>query len=334
MRCFTGTVFPNPSKTAYIAPPLLKAHLQWQHRFSDALSLTPGVYAHYYELNGDISVEPRVGLKWAVGERSSFSLGTGLHSQLQPRQVYFCRLSGEEPNKDLRFTKSGQLVLGYDLKPADNLRLKVEAYYQYLFDVPVIPEKPEESILNLGDGFYNQWDVAFENKGTGENYGVELTVEKFFAHGYYFLLTASLYDSKYTGYDGVERSTKFAGNYAVTALGGYEWKIFSNLLSVNFKIANMGNKRILPVSVAHAGASSVYDYGAAYEKKLPAYFRCDLNINMKQNYTKCAIEWFFEVNNLTNRKNVWMQVYNAGRQTYDYTYQIGIMPMGGCRVYF
>lgn len=313
---------------------LTKAHLQWQHRFSDALSITPGAYAHYYGLNGDVSVEPRAGLKWAVGERSSVSLGAGLHSQLQPRQVYFYRRSGELPNKNLRFTKSWQAVLGYDIKPIDKLRLKVETYYQHLLDVPVMPDTPEESILNLGDGYYNHWEGVFTNRGTGKSYGVELTVEKFFARSYYFLITASLYDAKYTGYDGVMRHTKFAGSYAATALGGYEWKIATSLLSVNFKVTGMGNKRILPISIAHAGASPVYDYSAAYRDKLPAYFRCDLNINMKQNFRRCALEWFFEVDNLTNRKNIWHREYNAARQDYDNSYQTGFTPMGGSRLYF
>ncbi|MDR1555511.1 MAG: TonB-dependent receptor [Tannerellaceae bacterium] len=332
---FYGDGYPETYRDGAYRSVLLKAHLQWQHRFSDALSLTPGIYAHYYGLNGDVSAEPRIGLKWALSERSSLNAGSGLHTQMQPRQLYFYRWNDELPNKNLRFSKSWQSVLGYDLKPAANLRLKVEVYYQHLFDIPVIPETPEESILNFGDGYYNTWDDVFTNQGRGKNYGVELTVEKFFAGNYYFLITASLYDSKYTGYDGIERHTKFAGNYSVTALGGYEWKVgSSNLLSINLKAVNMGNKRILPVSVGHTGASPVYDYSVAYRDKLPPYFRCDLNINMKHNYKKWAVEWFFEIDNLTGRKNIWMQVYNAAHESYDYTYQYGFTPMGGCKVYF
>jgi hypothetical protein len=332
---FYGDGYPEVYRDSNHRSVLLKAHLQWQHRFSDALSVTPGVYAHYYGLNGDFSAEPRIGLKWTVSERSSFSFGSGLHSQTQPRQAYFYLRNGEFPNKNLRFGKSWHNVLGYDLKPAANLRLKVETYYQRLFDILVVPNIPEESILNFGDGYYNTGEDVFTNQGTGENYGVELTVEKFFARNYYFLITASLYDSKYTGYDGVERHTKFAGNYAVTALGGYEWKIgASNMLSVNLKVVNMGNKRILPISVAHTGADPVLDYSRAYRDKLPPYFRCDLNINMKYNYKKCAVEWFFEIDNLTGRKNIWMQAYNTAHGAYDYTYQYGFTPMGGGKVYF
>jgi hypothetical protein len=332
---FYGDGFPNIYRDGDYSSTLLKAYLQWQHRFSDALSITPGVYAHYYGLNDDVSLEPRIGMKWTLGQRSSLNFGAGLHSQMQPRQAYFYRRNGELLNKNLRFSKSWQTVVGYDIKPAANLRVKIEAYYQHLFDIPVIPGKPEESILNFGDGYYNTWDDVFTNKGTGKNYGVEMTVEKFFTDNYYFLVTASLYDSKYTGYDGVERHTKFAGNYSVTALGGYEWKLgVSNLLSVNLKVVNMGNKRILPVSVAHTGADPVYDYSRAYSDKLPPYFRCDLNINMKHNYKKCAIEWFFEIDNLTGRQNIWMQVYNTAHGEYDYTYQYGFTPMGGCKVFF
>jgi hypothetical protein len=332
---FYGNGFPDTYRDGAYTSALLKAHLQWQHRFSDAVSLTPGVYAHYYGLNGDVSIEPRIGLKWSLNERSSLNFGTGLHSQMQPRQVYFYRQQGELPNKNLRFGKSWQSVIGYDVKPAANLRVKAEAYYQHLFDIPVIPVTPEESILNFGDGYYNTWNDVFTNQGTGKNYGVELTVEKFFTNNYYFLITASLYDSRYTGYDGVERRTKFAGNYSVTVLGGYEWKIKSSyLLSLNLKVVNMGNKRILPISVAHSGADPVPDYSRAYVDKLPAYFRCDLNINMKHNYKKWALEWFFEIDNLTGRKNIWMQVYNTAHGEYDYTYQYGFTPMGGCKVYF
>ncbi|MDR2627805.1 MAG: carboxypeptidase-like regulatory domain-containing protein, partial [Dysgonamonadaceae bacterium] len=175
---FYGDGFPDHYHNGNYSSLLLKAYLQWQHRFSDALSLTPGLYAHYYGLNGDVSLEPRIGMKWALGQRSSLNFGAGLHSQMQPRQAYFYQRNGELPNKNLRFGKSGQAVVGYDIKPAANLRVKIEAYYQYLFDIPVIPEKPAESILNFGDGYYDAWNDVFTNQGTGKNYGIVMTVEK------------------------------------------------------------------------------------------------------------------------------------------------------------
>jgi hypothetical protein len=313
---------------------LLKAFAQWQYRFSDALGVTPGVYGQLYTLNGDASVEPRIGFKWELSPSSSLSWGGGVFSQLQPRQVYFYEENGVVQNKSLGMSKSAQIVLGYSQKLGAGMHLKTELYYQHLYRIPVMRDTPEESILNFGDDFYNNWDYVFVNEGTGRNYGIEMTLEKFFDKHYYFLLTASLYDSRYRGYDRVERSGKFAGNCAVNALAGYEWNIGAHLLSVNLKVAGMGGKRYLPMSMEHAGGDLTYDYAQAYRKHLPAYFRADLNVNVKCNFKRISAEWYFEVNNLTNHRNVWTKYYNAGRQKEEFVYQYGFMPIGGCRVYF
>jgi hypothetical protein len=313
---------------------LLKANAQWQYRFSDAISLTPGVYGQLYTLNGDGSVEPRIGFKWELSPSSSLSWGGGLFSQLQPRQVYFYEENGVVQNKHLEMSKSAQIVWGYNQKLGKGMHLKTELYYQHLYHIPVIPDMPEESILNFGDDFYNNWDYVFVNEGTGRNYGIEMTLEKFFDRHYYFLLTASLYDSRYRGYDRIERNSKFAGNYAVNALVGYEWNIRSHLLSVNLKGACMGGKRYLPMTMAYEGGDLTYDYTQAYRKHLPDYFRADLNVNMKCNYKRFSLEWFFEVNNLTDHRNVWTKYYNAGRQKEEFVYHYGFTPIGGCRIYF
>jgi hypothetical protein len=285
---------------------LLKAFAQWQYRFSNTLSMTPGIYGQFYTLNNDYSIEPRIGFKWDASPLTSFSLGSGLHSQLQPRMVYMNERDGIIKNKNLKMSKSWQTVLGYNQKLGTGMHLKTEIYYQSLFNIPVIPDTPEESILNFGDDFYNGWDYVFVNKGTGYNYGAEVTLEKFFDKHYYFLLTASLFDSKYKGFDKVERHTKFAGNYAFNALFGYEWKIgMRSLLSVNTKVAYVGGKRYVPVSVAVIGEMTYdYDYTQAYTNKLPDYFRMDLNVNMKRNYRRWSLEWFVEVNNITNHQNI------------------------------
>ena len=189
----------------------------------------------------------------------------------------------------------------------------------------------------MGDDYYNIWDYKFVNKGTGRNYGVEITLEKFFDKRYYFLLTASLYESKYKGYDKIERNTRFAGNYALNGLFGYEWKIGTKkLLSVNTKASYAGGKRYVPLQVAntYTGHDYIYDYSHAYTKRADDYFRLDLNVNMKNNYKHCSFEWFFEVTNITNHKNIWMIYYDVDRGKQMNIYQYGLMPGGGCRLYF
>jgi hypothetical protein len=317
---------------------LIKLYGQWQHRFNDKISLTPGIYGHFFTLSKDFSIEPRVGMLWKTSTHTSVNFGTGLYSQLQPRLVYFYQDENEQlPNKSLKFTNSWQTVAGFNWRFAKSFRIKTEIYYQYLYRVPVIKDIPQESILNFGDDMYNNWDYVFVNKGTGQNYGIELTVEKFMAKNYYFLVTASLYQAKYKGYDKIERNSKFNGNYALSVLGGYEFKLGKNiLLSANAKFSYMGGNRYIPVRVIshQTGETIDLDYSKTYTQRFPDYLRLDLNVNMKTNFKKWAFEVFFEVNNVTNKKNVWYQYYNVNKQEEVYIYQYGLMPMGGVRVYF
>ena len=55
---------------------------------------------------------------------------------------------------------------------------------------------------------------------------------------------------------------------------------------------------------------------------------------MKQIFKRLSLEWFVEVTNLTNHKNVWQKFYNASRGREEYVYQYPIMPGGGVRFYF
>ena len=322
---------------------LLKAFTQWQYRLSNSFSIIPGVYGQYYTLNNDFSIEPRLGFKWDATQKTSFTLGSGLHSQLQHRLIQFYEYDGGKiVNKNLKMSKSWQTVAGYNQKLGKGMHLKTEIYYQWLFNVPVSPNIPEESLLNYGqDEFYEKEMIEMlVNKGTGHNYGIEITFEKFFDKHFYFLLTTSLYDSKYKGYDKIERRTRYAGNYAFNALFGYEWKLGKRcLLSANTKVAYIGGKREVPINTVFIDSiSDIYqlkfDYAQAYKKRLPDYFRVDLNINMKTNFKRWSFEWFIELVNITNHKNIRAKFYDTKFKRFEYIYQYGFTPNFGFKFYF
>jgi hypothetical protein len=314
---------------------LVKCYVQWQRRFSDDLSLTAGLHGDFYTFSKEAAAEPRLGMKWSLSERWSLNAAAGLHSKIQPAQVYFYSpQSGVYPNQNLRSTKSWHSVIGGGFKHK-NFRIKGEAYFQYLYHVPVRADAPAQSIINLADDYFHDWNYAFENEGKGSNYGVELTVERFFSNGYYFLVTASLYNSLYTGMDGVWRNTRFNGNYAANLLGGYEWKVSGrHLLGINVKASYLGNKRILPTKRDGANQAAQYDYEDAYEEQLPAYFRMDVDLAFKLNYSGWALECFVGAWNVTDHQNIFSQEYNVSRDKMETAYQQGFMPMGGIKCFF
>lgn len=313
---------------------LFHSFFQWQHKFNDKLSFLPGVHMQYYSLNKDYSVEPRLGFQWKMFSSLSLGVSTGLYSQFQPLPIYFYEDEGKLVNYNVKMSRSWQSVFSIDKKISSGLRARTEIYYQYLFDIPVIPQIPEQSIINLGDDYNNKWDYYFENKGKGYNYGIEFTLEKFFEGSWYLAFTSSLYESKYKALDGILRNTKFNGNYAMNLVLGYEFKLSRrSIMSTNVKVAYIGNKRYTP-STSKNGFDIEYEYSKINSLKLPNYFRTDFNINVKTNYTHTSVEFFLEIDNLTNHKNIWRQFYNINQQKEKYTYQQMFTPMGGVRVFF
>ncbi len=321
-----------------------RAFAQHQHKFTDDLKLTAGINYQYLPFNNSQSVEPRTGLKWQFRPQHSLNLGYGLHSQSHSKNIYFLETHIEQndtyirTNEDLDFTKSQHFVLGYDWLIAPNLRLKAEAYYQKLWNVPVSDSLEQFSMLNTGDFFTIPLQDYLENRGKGKNYGVELTIEKFLSNGYYFLWTTSLFESKYTGADDIWRNTSFNGNYVTNALIGYEHK-FNNkfTLEVNLKAIYAGGKRKLPIDVnaSIAEEEMKFDWNNAYEEKFSDYYKIDGRISFNLNSGKYNQEWAIDFQNLTNNtSNVLMDSWDNETQAIRTEYQSGLFPMFLYRVYF
>jgi len=320
---------------------LYEGYVNWQHKFSDELTLNSGLHYQYYDLNLESALEPRLGLQWQFAPNQSLSVGYGLHSQIQPRSVYFYKEYHNgvysENNHDLKFTRSHQVVLGYDWHLGNDFRIKAETYFQSLYNVPVSRVNNEFSMLNAGSGYYIQRLDSLENTGKGRNYGVELTAEKFLSDGWYALTTISLYDSKYQGFDHKWRNTAFNSNFAVNALAGYEWKVGKkNFLTLDLRTVWSGGMRYIPIDLpaSISAGEQVFDAAHTYSTKYKDYFRTDLRIGFKQNFGKVSQEWGLDLQNVTNHSNLFSEQYNNQLQEVTTIYQQAFMPMMLYRINF
>jgi hypothetical protein len=316
---------------------LYRAFIEQKYRFTDALSVYAGMHGTYFPLSESFAAEPRAGMRWQFAAKHAVSLGAGMHSRLQPSILYFKQAeladgSSVETNRDMDFTKSNQAVFGYDFVPTSNFRMKFETYYQQLYNVPVSPNPNLGwySGLNFGADFNIPTIDSLENTGTGKNYGIELTIEKFLSKNYYFLVTTSLYESKYKGADGIERNTAFNGNYVVNALAGYDLAIGrSNSLTFNLKSTYAGGKRDMPVLLddSRAAGYAVYDIDNLYATRYDDYFTLDMRIGFKLNLKSTSQEWALDITNITNNKNIFRQSYNPQTKNIQTDYHRGIFPM-------
>ena len=289
--------FVNNSGTGFSA----QAFTQFKIDILPNLSTNLGFHSMYLDVNKKATFEPRAGLSWNVSQNQELSFAYGLHSQMEELRTYYSQVNNngtiEMPNKNLDFMKSHHFVLGYSIKVSDVMRIKIEPYYQILLDIPVYPYS-SFSIINIT----SNWAInqKLENFGTGKNYGIDVTVERFLKDGYYYLFTASLFDSKYLSGNGKEYNTAFNRGNVVNLLAGKEWMIKNkNILGVSAKVTYMGGLRYTPALYEESIAAQLYkpDNSKAFESQFPSTTGVDLSITYKVNKNKYTGTWYFMIKN-------------------------------------
>lgn len=320
---------------------LLRGFLQWQHKFTNEFLINAGASNQFFLLNNSNAVEPRIGIKYSLNDKQSFSLGGGLHSQLQPIYIYFATdtINGREveTNRNLDFTRAAHGVLAYDNNFAANFRLKAEVYYQYIYKAPVKNYPDYFSALNLGADFNSPNVNYLVSKGKGYNYGLELTLEKFYSKSYYFLFTGSVFDSKYRGSDDVLRNTAFNGNYVFNLLGGKEFKINQkHIISIDLRGTYAGGKRYTPIDLPASilANEEVRDGTRGFEYKYPDYFRLDVKPGYRYNSKKVTHEFSIDIQNITRNLNVFQQSYDITNKTIKTDYQLRFFVIPQYRILF
>lgn len=333
----------NANKTTFLGQAF--AHLKYN--FTDNLILNTGLHGQFLSLNNSYSIEPRIGLKYQFSKTSSISCGYGIHSQMQPLDSYFFQIydaikDTTKTNLGMNFTRSQHLVIGYDWLPSKLWRLKTEIYYQFLWNVPVHSYASSYSMLNAGASYYPNNQVDLVNNGTGRNYGFELTIERFFGKGFYGMATGSIYESKYKGGDGIERNTAFNGKFVYNILIGKEIKVGKekqNAFTFDIKFTHAGGRYYTPINL---GLSQLVDFQVlkgddyAYSERYPNFLRLDVKAGFTLNSKKYKVSqsWAFDINNVTNNKNIFADRYNPTTNNITTAYQIGFFPNFVYRVQF
>ena len=326
---------------------LLQPFIQTQYRFNNQWTLNVGVHSQLLTLNETFAIEPRLALNWDFLPNQKLSIGYGLHHQAQPLNILKLETVNDEgnrilPNEELGFTQSNHFVLGYDYKFAPNWRAKLETYYQALQNAPVESTPSSFSMLNTGADFVFPDDRFFlVNEGTGTNQGIELTIEKFFSNGYYGLLTASVFDSKYEGSDGIERNSAFNNGYIFNFLAGKEWKIGKakrNAFTIDTKLTTAGGRYYTPVDLEASKAAEfeILLEDQAFSERFDPYFRWDLKFGFQINSAKRKLShrFYFDIQNVTNRENIFVRRYNRQTNQVNEVNQIGFFPDFMYRIQF
>lgn len=324
---------------------IFQPFVQGQYRLSESFTLNGGIHGQYFSLNEAFVFEPRASLTWNLTPIHSFNAGYGMHHQNVAAPLLFLtqHINGIpiQPNRNLDLVRSDHYVVGYDLRPGNGWRAKIEAYYQDIKNAAVEDSPSSYSSLTEGADFGFSIDkFGLVSKGTGHTRGIELTIEKFLSNGWYGLATGSIFQAKYKGSDGIERHSPFSNGYVFNVLAGKEFQVgkSGNVLFMDTRLSTAGGRRYTPVDLEasrDAGYQVLQD-DMAFSQQYDPYFRMDFKFGMKLNSSrkKMSHHFYVDLQNVTDNKNIFVRQYNRLTNNIDQKDQLGFFPDFGYKFQF
>lgn len=322
----------NPDPTGIvplpISLPLLQPFINYSYSLSDKITANLGLHNQLFlsgiYINGtDVkqSIEPRFGLNYRLNKSQSINFAYGKHSQ----NIFLFNSQA--------FIKSHQFAINHQIFFKNNSFFKTEVYYQSLFNIPI-----KDASANMQKGysysFINMSEEKIPNKltndGTGKNYGIELTYQQYLTNGFYSLINTSLYKSTYVAVDGIERSTRFDGNYIFNATLGKEFtKTKNRIWGINARLTWLGGYRETPVDAVASEKEqiTVYEESKAWSVKQKDYIRPDLRVYFKKSKAKYSRTFSIDIQNVINRQNESFIYYDTYLKQVVRKYQLGLLPL-------
>jgi hypothetical protein len=273
--------------------------------------------------------EPRVSIYYNPSVNTSFDLAYAMVNQLQMTGTYLAA-----GNANLGFTKSHQVTLNYTQR-FRSAKFNATAYYQKLVDVPVSLSDSSFSTINLMENVAPAYLVP---DGTGQNYGLDLLLERSFYGHHYFTAGASVYNSTYSTINNATYGTRFNGRYTLSGMYGREWSKPSRnrTIGASLRALYLGGLResIIDPTASELAIQTRYYERDPYSVKLKDYFRIDLRVSFRKNKPGYTRTLSFDLQNVLNTQNEAYHYYDNYKREITTKYQLGLIPMVVYRIDF
>jgi len=314
----------------------LQAFSSWKWRWNDRWTMTSGMHFLYYQANATASVEPRLAVRYQMRPDQAFTLGAGLHSKTQSLMTLHAQRTDPlgnvtRPNGQLGPTRALHAVAGYELMLTEDIQLKAEAYYQYLYQLPV----ENRLTSSYCDCNTVEWftDRPLVSKGTGHNAGIELSLEKFFTQGYHFMATASISDTKYKPLDGTTYNARFNMGTVANVLAGKEWKIGAakgkdRTILGGFRYSVQGGQWRTPIDRdASVAAGEEREGSPAWSIQNAPVHKLDIVVSYRVGRPKVSHEFKADVQNVLNAQTPVGYFFETRTNTIKSWNQLSMLPI-------
>jgi hypothetical protein len=335
----------------------IAAFLKYKMVFKN-LTIDPGLRLQWYASLSNVSVEPRIAMKYNLNNNVRLKLSAGMYSQNllsanSDRDVvnlFYGFLSGPEnlpENFDgktvtHKLQKSEHIVAGIEYDPLPSLTLTFEGYFKHF---PQLTNLNRNKIYDDTGEYseipdYLKKDFIIETgDAKGLDFSAKLDLDRFYFWGVYSFAFVNRYDGIIHYVPHYDRRHNV--NLVASVFFGEdkEWEFdarwnFGSGFPVTPTNGYYGRITFadgINSNYTSENESMALIYGDPNSKRLSTYHRLDINFKRKIQFTEeSTLEIDISVTNVYNRKNI----FYVNRITNERVYQLPVLPSIGVNLSF
>ncbi len=292
------------------------------------LSVTPGVRADllWLPFTTLASVDPRLGVRRALGPSTTLKAGTGLYSQFPTLRELDPESDGDP---DLGAERAWQTTLGLERRFGDALTASLAAFYNGLFDLVVGREDRFEFFT--GPPIRGDFDTdPYANAGTGLTCGVEV-LARYVDDRTLAQLAATFSHSERTGRDGITRLFEYDQPVNLNLLASRElpreWRVGARIrfgsgnpyTPVANRIYDLASRDWIPV------------YDPSVSERVKPFFSLDVRVDRRFEFRAWNLTAYLDVQNATYYRNIEVMAWNEDYSEEDPVEGFPVFPSFGLK---
>ena len=288
--------------------------------FGERLSLTGGIRTdmNTFTTTGNNplnALSPRLAASFAINEKWNMNASIGRYAKLPVYTVLGFKQNGTSVNRDSEYILCDHYVYGFEYLPKNSLRITAEGFYKQYSNYPV-SVITGVSLANQGSVYGAIGNEAVTSSGEGRAYGFELFLQQKFTKSYFLTASYTFFKSEFTGADGSYAPSAWDNRHLLSVIFG---KKFKNGYELGVKYRLAGGAPYTPYDLTSSQLNYVtlgtgsFDFTQLNSQRLPVFNQLDIRIDKKINFKKSSLDFFLDIQNVTNAKSYSQDLYSFQR---------------------
>ncbi|MCZ2100188.1 MAG: TonB-dependent receptor [Chitinophagales bacterium] len=273
------------------------------------------------------TLSPRMSFSFLLNTQWNISASIGSYYKLPVYTMLgYIDRNDINSNQDLKSTQAIHYTIGTEFVPKNDFRFTLEAFYKDYHNYPV-SSNTGISFANIGTDYSAVGGESYLSTGKGRVYGIEAYLQQKLVKKLFYVASATVYKSAFSGTDKVFKSSTWDYGYVLSSTLGYT---FDHNWDIGLKYRLAGGQPYTPFDLVASKAlyltngSGIYDYTQLNSQRLPIFSQLDLRIDKSFNFMKTSLKLFLDFQNILLYKTPYLPKFtferledNSGFKTTD-----------------